>query len=117
MFANTLRLVEDCGLTFLHVFPFSPRARHAGRAHAAGGARGGARSGRRGCGRRARRASKLHLESQIGARHAVLVESDGLGRTPQFTQVVLAAPAAPGALVEVTISGHDGRRLIGEQEI
>ena len=112
MAENTLRHVEDCGLTFLHVFPFSARAgtpaarmplveREVVKARAA----------------RLRAAGEAlltrHLDSQIGARHAVLVESDGLGRTPQFTQVRLAAPAAPGALVEVTIKGHDGKRLIG----
>ena len=53
MFARSLDLVEDCGLTHLHVFPYSERARHAGGAHAAGsrpraqGARGAAARARR----------------------------------------------------------------------
>ena len=111
MAENSLRHVEDCGLTFLHVFPFSPRAgtpaarmplveREVVKARAARlSAKGEERL-------------RLHLDSQVGARHAVLVESDGLGRTPQFTQVQLAQAAAPGALVEVAIAGHDGKRLI-----
>ncbi len=58
MFANTERIVDDCGLTYLHVFPFSPAQRHAGGPHAASaevrdqGPRGAvARQGQRGSGR------------------------------------------------------------------
>jgi threonylcarbamoyladenosine tRNA methylthiotransferase MtaB len=42
----------------------------------------------------------------------VLVESRELGRTQHFTQVRLAAPVEPGAILELAISAHDGRQLI-----
>jgi len=42
----------------------------------------------------------------------VLVESGNIGRTEPFTPVRLAAPAAPGTILDVTITGHDGRHLL-----
>jgi threonylcarbamoyladenosine tRNA methylthiotransferase MtaB len=57
-------------------------------------------------------ALRRHLESEIGTRRRVLVESNALGRTEPFTPVRLAAPHPPGTLLEVTIAGHDGRHLI-----
>jgi threonylcarbamoyladenosine tRNA methylthiotransferase MtaB len=42
----------------------------------------------------------------------VLAESDRSGRTEQFTPVRLATPAAAGAILDLTITGHDGRRLM-----
>jgi threonylcarbamoyladenosine tRNA methylthiotransferase MtaB len=48
----------------------------------------------------------------VGARRQVLVESGGVGRTGQFMAVQLAAPAAPGTILDVTIAGHNGRQLL-----
>jgi threonylcarbamoyladenosine tRNA methylthiotransferase MtaB len=42
----------------------------------------------------------------------VLVETGDLGRTEQFTAVRLTAKSAPGAIVAVTVAGHDGRQLL-----
>ena len=88
MFENSIRLVEECGLTHLHVFPFSPREgtpaarmpqvrrdivkQRAARLRAAGEA-----------------AYRRHLESLVGTRQQVLVEREGLGRTEGFTLVAL----------------------------
>lgn len=109
-FQNSLRLVEDCGLTFLHVFPFSARqgtaaARmprvpgpaikdRAARLRAAGDAALGA-----------------HLAAQVGRTHRILTEGPRLGRTAQFTEVALSRDLPEGALVDVAILGHDGTRL------
>lgn len=109
-FQNSLRLVADCGLTFLHVFPFSarqgtPAARmprvpgpaikdRAARLRAAGDAALGA-----------------HLAAQVGRTHRILTEGPRLGRTAQFTEVALTGDLPEGALVDVTILGHDGTRL------
>ena len=57
-------------------------------------------------------ALKQHLDREIGARRRILVESEATGRTEHFTQVRLAAPAAPGAIADLTITGHDGRQLL-----
>ncbi|TIP95010.1 MAG: tRNA (N(6)-L-threonylcarbamoyladenosine(37)-C(2))-methylthiotransferase MtaB [Mesorhizobium sp.] len=110
MFEKSLEIVEECGLTHLHVFPFSPRQgtpaarmpqlrrelvkQRAARLRAAGDA-----------------AYRSHLSSLAGTRQSILVERDGLGRTEGFTLAAISA-GAPGEIVEADIVGHDGARLI-----
>ncbi len=110
MFTNSLKLVEDCGLTFLHVFPFSPRkgtpaARmpqlkgpvvkdRAGRLRAAGDL-----------------ALARHLRAQIGRSHRVLMEGPRLGRTEQFTEVAFAADQPEGQIIAATINGFAAGQL------
>jgi threonylcarbamoyladenosine tRNA methylthiotransferase MtaB len=111
MFANSLALVEDCGLTHLHVFPFSPRpgtpaARMPQLPRAIVKERA-ARLRARGA-----RAVRQHLDGEVGAMRRALIETAAQGRTEQFTQVRLATPAEPGTIVDVTIAGHDGKQLI-----
>ncbi len=112
MFARSLDLVDECGLTQLHVFPFSPRpgtpaarmpqldrGRYQGaRATPARQRRGGV--------------ARAISNPQIGAQRLVLTERGGIGRTEQFTAVRLAAPIAPGTLLDLTMAGHDGRQLL-----
>lgn len=109
MFENSIRIVDECGLTHLHVFPFSPREgtpaarmpqvrreivkKRAAQLRAAG-----------------ETAYQRHLESLTGSRQQVLVEREGLGRTEGFTLVALDQ-GAPGEIIEVDIAGHDGERL------
>ena len=57
-------------------------------------------------------ALRRHLTSEIGGTRRVLAESPALGRTEQFTPVRLAAPVAPGEILELTIADHDGRQLL-----
>jgi threonylcarbamoyladenosine tRNA methylthiotransferase MtaB len=111
MFENSLKLVQDCGLTFLHVFPFSPRkgtpaARmpqlrgpeikdRAARLRAAGDA-----------------ALTRHLTAQIGCNHRVLMESPRMGRTEQFTEVDFTTDQPEGQIVEAVIQGSADSRLI-----
>jgi threonylcarbamoyladenosine tRNA methylthiotransferase MtaB len=57
-------------------------------------------------------ALRRHLEAQVGARRQVLVESSEVGRTEHFTRVRLAGPMQPGTIVEVAVTGHDGRQLL-----
>jgi threonylcarbamoyladenosine tRNA methylthiotransferase MtaB len=111
MFANSLALVEECGLTHLHVFPFSPRSgTPAARMPQLSRPIVKERAARL----RARGAWALrrHLDAEIGTSRRVLAESREQGRTEQFTQVRLASPAEPGAIVELKIAGHDGRQLL-----
>ncbi len=110
MFENTLAVVKDCGLTHLHVFPFSPRKgtpaarmpqleRTLVKARAARlRAEGEAALGR-------------HLDAEVGRYRRVLVETGETGRTEQFTVVLLDRAAEPGAIVQARVTGHDGRRL------
>jgi threonylcarbamoyladenosine tRNA methylthiotransferase MtaB len=111
MFARSLDLVDECGLTQLHVFPFSPRpGTPAARMPpvAAGTIKDRARRLRR----KGEQALHRHLDDQIGARRLVLAERGGIGRTEQFTPVRLAAPVEPGVIVNTAIAGHDGRHLL-----
>jgi len=111
MFRRSLDLIDECGLTYLHVFPFSPRpGTPAARMPQVNGAivRQRARSLREAGALALRR----HLEREIGARRRVLVESDCTARTEHFTAVKLRAPASPGTIVECTVAGHDGRQLL-----
>jgi threonylcarbamoyladenosine tRNA methylthiotransferase MtaB len=111
MFSNSLALVEECGLTHLHVFPFSarpgtPAARMPQLERAVVKDRA-ARLRERGA-----HALRQHLDGEVGATRRVLVETDAQARTEYFTQVSLAAAAAPGAIVDVKIAAHDGKHLI-----
>ncbi len=118
MFENSLRLVEECGLTHLHVFPYSPRpgtpaARmpqldrgvikaRAARLRAAG-----------------KHALERHLAGRVGQSGLVLVEHrqrrDGarIGRLEDFTEIAFHEPAKAGSLAPIRITGHDGATLTG----
>ncbi|WP_323767789.1 tRNA (N(6)-L-threonylcarbamoyladenosine(37)-C(2))-methylthiotransferase MtaB [Marinovum sp.] len=111
MFENSLKLVADCGLTWLHVFPYSPRPgtpaarmpqvdgraikQRAGRLRAAGAAQVAA-----------------HLAGQQGRVHHMLMENPHMGRTEQFAEVRFAAAQPEGEIVTATITGHDGQQLV-----
>jgi threonylcarbamoyladenosine tRNA methylthiotransferase MtaB len=111
MFARTLDLVDACGLTHLHVFPFSPRPGTPA-ARMPKVARPIVKERARRLRERGVAALARYLDREVGARRRVLVESGQVGRTGQFMPVRLAAAAAPGSLLDVTIMGHDGRQLI-----
>ena len=98
MFENSLRLVEDCGLTWLHVFPFSAARRHAGGADAAGGRRRRSASGRRGCARSGAERVAAHLAAMQGRQVRLLMERPDLGRTEGFAQVRMAGSSARPAV-------------------
>ncbi|KGJ22259.1 tRNA (N(6)-L-threonylcarbamoyladenosine(37)-C(2))-methylthiotransferase MtaB [Paracoccus sanguinis] len=109
-FENSLRLVDDCGLSFLHVFPYSPRkGTPAARMPAVPGPAIRDRAARlRAAGEAA---LATHLSAQVGQCHSVLTEGPRLGRTEQLTEVAFDRDQPEGALIEVTIRAHDGARL------
>ncbi|HMR37098.1 tRNA (N(6)-L-threonylcarbamoyladenosine(37)-C(2))-methylthiotransferase MtaB [uncultured Paracoccus sp.] len=110
MFENSLKLVQDCGLTFLHVFPYSARqGTPAARMPAVNGNAVKSRAARlRAAGDAALRA---HLDAQKGRSHRILTEGPRVGRTEQFTEVAFDRDMPEGALMEMTVTGHDGVRL------
>jgi threonylcarbamoyladenosine tRNA methylthiotransferase MtaB len=111
MFERSLDLVAECGLTHLHVFPFSPRpGTPAARMPQLGRAIVKERARR--LRERGAVALRRHLDAEIGATRRVLAEAGERGRTEQFTPVKLATPAAPGTIIEARIAAHDGRRLL-----
>jgi threonylcarbamoyladenosine tRNA methylthiotransferase MtaB len=110
MFARSQSLVEDCGLTFLHVFPYSPRpGTPAARMPQVDGRIIKERSKRlRDTGEAALR---RRLDAEIGATRSVLIESATQGRTEHFVPVAIADGIA-GEVRAMTIKGHDGERLL-----
>ena len=111
MFANSLRLVEECGLTWLHVFPFSPRpGTPAARMPMVDGRAIKDRAARlRAAGRRA---VAMHLSAQVGRRHDILMEAPDLGRTPHFAEVRFSAAQKAGEIVSAEIRKVAGDRLV-----
>lgn len=111
-FDNTLRLVADCGLTWLHVFPYSPRpgtpAARMPQVH------GTVRRERAARLREAGEAAAARtLAGMVGRRAAVLMEKPDMGRTEHFAEIRLSGEFAPGSLVNAMITGCDGARLTG----
>jgi threonylcarbamoyladenosine tRNA methylthiotransferase MtaB len=112
MFRASLDLIADCGLTWLHVFPYSarpgtPAARmpqlpktlrreRAARLREAGAA-----------------AASAFLASRVGGTAQVLIEQDGRGRTEHFAPIALDAPAAPGTLVRARVAAAGRDSLTG----
>jgi threonylcarbamoyladenosine tRNA methylthiotransferase MtaB len=114
MFQNSLALVEECGLTHLHVFPYSPRkgtpaARMPQVAHPVVRERA----------RRLREAGAArlhqHLDRQVGRALTVLTERGGIARAEDFTAVRLPAEFPPCEMHRLAITGHDGHKLITAQ--
>jgi threonylcarbamoyladenosine tRNA methylthiotransferase MtaB len=111
MFARSLELVDECGLTQLHVFPFSPRpGTPAARMPQLD--RGVIKERAQRLRAKGEAALQAHLNAQVGARLKVLTERGGIGRTEQFTAVWLAAAVEPGVLLDLTMAGHDGKQLL-----
>ena len=114
MFDGTMRLIDEAGLTYLHVFPYStrpgtPAARmpqvplavrkeRAALARAKGDA-----------------ALEAYLQRQVGQRRRTLIEQRGIGRTDHFAPVrVPEADAVPGSIVELELRRVEGGILVGE---
>jgi threonylcarbamoyladenosine tRNA methylthiotransferase MtaB len=111
MFVRSLDLVGECGLTQLHVFPFSPRPGTPA-ARMPQVARDVVKDRARRLREKGEAALRRHLDGEVGARRSVLTETRGLARTEQFTPVRLAAPIEPGVILDIAVAGHDGRQLI-----
>jgi threonylcarbamoyladenosine tRNA methylthiotransferase MtaB len=109
MFARSQALVDECGLTFLHVFPYSPRpGTPAARMPQVEGSVIKDRARRlRATGEAA---LQRRLEAEVGSTRAVLVESATQGRTEHFVPVAVQGET-PGVVRTMRIAGHDGVRL------
>ncbi len=114
MFQATLDLIKDCGLIYLHVFPFSARP----------GTPAAKMPPLKGCviKERAQRlrdagdqALALHLRSKVGQRVQILTERGGSGRTEDFSQVQVGDVPA-GLLIEREIIASDGKRLFAAKD-
>jgi len=111
MFENSVKLVADCDLTWLHVFPYSPRpGTPAARMPQVDGRTIKSRAAQlREVGKAA---AQQHLQAQVGITHTVLVETSNIGRTEQFAEVRFAEPRPEGALTTAQIKSVDGSVLV-----
>lgn len=111
MFENSLRAVDDCGLTYLHVFPYSPRpGTPAARMPQVPGNLRKERAARlRALG--AEREAQF-LQSRIGGTAQVLVEKDGFGRSEHYAPVLLPVGHI-GEVLPIEIKGLQKSQLIG----
>ncbi|UEM13153.1 tRNA (N(6)-L-threonylcarbamoyladenosine(37)-C(2))-methylthiotransferase MtaB [Bradyrhizobium barranii subsp. barranii] len=109
MFSRSLDLVEECGLTFLHVFPYSPRpgTPAARMPQVAGGAIKERAKRLRAAGEAALR---RRLQEEVGTTRDVLIESGSQGRTEHYLPVAIAGERI-GRVVPLMIAGSDGERL------
>ena len=111
-FDNLLSLVEETGLAWVHAFPFSPRP-----------GTPAARMPQLPRGLIKERAARLravgetvlarHLTAQVGRMVPALIEKEGVARAPDFTEIRLQGPAAPGEITPIRITGHDGKHALG----
>ncbi len=110
MFENTLRLVDQCNLTYLHVFPFSPRP---GTPAARMPMVAGDVIKRRAAVLRKQGEARLSafLASQLGRRQAVLIETATTGRTAQFALTRFNQQMTPGAIVDVDVVAAQAAHL------
>ncbi len=113
MHAANLSLIDECGLAYAHVFPFSAReGTPAARMPQLDGATVKARA----ADLRTRAATALarHLDAQVGTTRRLLAEREMDGHTDDFAPVRLSAPVAPGTIMDVRVTGHDGATLLAE---
>ena len=110
MFENSLKLVEDCDLTWLHVFPYSARI---GTPAAKMPAVNGKIIKTRAAALRAAGDAKVsaHLKAQHGKTHHILMENAHMGRTEQFTEVSFETEQREGLIVSARITGTLGTQL------
>ena len=110
-FESTLSMIEECGLTWLHVFPYSPRpGTPAARMPQVDGRAIRERAARlRAAGQRR---VALHLDGELGERHRILMEGPRSGRTEQFAEVEFPEGGPESGVVTATIRGRSGDRLV-----
>ena len=113
MFENSRRIIDECGLTFLHVFPFSPRP---GTPAARMPHLDKAVVKERAALLRNKGAERLaaFLTTQVGSTQEVLVETPQTGRTPHFALARFSQQMTPGAIVRtrVTAASGDGLNVV-----
>jgi threonylcarbamoyladenosine tRNA methylthiotransferase MtaB len=113
-FENSMKIVDECGLIYLHVFPYSERSgtpaarmpqvdKHVRKTRAALLRQKGAERLRQ------------YFDTQMNRVTDILVErEDGSGHTPQFAPIIISGPANPGEIVSARITGKNDKHLTAE---
>ena len=113
MFENSLDIIKACELTYLHVFPYSPRP-----------GTPAAKMPQDNASKRKERAARLRalgkeqekalFERHIGTVAEIVTEKNNMGRTQHFIPVYLVDEIQPGSLVKVRLTGLNENGMIGE---
>ncbi|MDA7946484.1 MAG: tRNA (N(6)-L-threonylcarbamoyladenosine(37)-C(2))-methylthiotransferase MtaB [Hyphomicrobiaceae bacterium] len=112
MFEGTLSIIDACGLTYLHVFPYSAReGTPAARMPQVDGTSVKARAAR--LREKGEISLDRHMQAQVGSAQPILMENETRGRTPHFTPVDTAERAHPGSIVSARVTGLSGGALQG----
>lgn len=110
-FENSLKLIQDCHLTWLHIFPYSPRQ---GTPAARMPQISGSVIKQRAAQLRDAGATRVtsHLSEQIGKTHNILMENPLMGRTEQFCEVTFDTPQTEGSIITAKILGKSNNTLL-----
>lgn len=112
-FQNSIKLVDECDLTWLHVFPYSAReGTPAARMPAVDGKLIKSRAAI--LREKGNTKVKEHLRNQVGKEHAVLMENENLGRSEQFTEILFETPQIDGRIITARVTGVSDDKLIAE---
>lgn len=112
-FQNSIKLVDECDLTWLHVFPYSAReGTPAARMPAVDGKLIKTRAAI--LREKGNTKVKEHLRNQVGKEHAVLMENENLGRSEQFTEILFETPQIDGQIITARVTGVSDDKLIAE---
>lgn len=112
-FQNSIKLVDECDLTWLHVFPYSAReGTPAARMPAVDGKLIKSRAAI--LREKGNTKVKEHLRNQVGKEHAVLMENENLGRSEQFTEILFETPQIDGQIITARVTGVSDDKLIAE---
>ena len=111
MFENSLKIVDECGLTFLHVFPYSPRP---GTPAAKMPSVEQSMVKRRAALLRSKGETKLNgfMALQVGSVREVLVETPYQGRTEHFALAKFETAMVPGAVVKAQVKSAAASHLL-----
>ncbi|MEO1562128.1 MAG: tRNA (N(6)-L-threonylcarbamoyladenosine(37)-C(2))-methylthiotransferase MtaB [Pseudomonadota bacterium] len=111
MFQRSLDMVEECDLTWLHVFPYSPRegtpAARMPQLH-----RGEIKARAARLREAGEAAVARHLKAQVGRTHWVLTENPNMGRTEGFTEVAFTSAQPVGEIIETGIAAAAESKLV-----
>jgi threonylcarbamoyladenosine tRNA methylthiotransferase MtaB len=113
MFAQSLNIVDEAGLTFLHVFPYSPRPGTPA-ARMPQLPRQVIKDRAQQLRQKGESALDRFLGSQVGQRRRVMVERQDRGHTQHFAPVHLLTPTPAGTLADITVTGSKDGLLLGE---
>lgn len=110
-FENSIKMVKECGITWLHVFPFSKREGTPA-AKMPQVDKKVKKSRVNEFKSVSEQAVQSHLQAQVGKIQRVLIEDAKMGRTEQFSEVRFECPKELGKIVSTEIKGVSGDQLI-----